>query len=129
MNDWLAIKLNQKLKIVEIYGAKTSGLAHQKANEFTDAGFHARVVPPEDADEVTYLYDQMCQKQELGFIEEYGHVPNGTRSNGDGARTVGNMIFPAFGGIVERESTQPSLSSVEFHSKPKKLQLFLRNNG
>jgi hypothetical protein len=77
---------------------------------------------------VTYLYDQMCQKQELGFIEEFGHVPNGTRS-GDGARTIGNMIFPPFGGILERESTQPSLSSTDFQSKPKKLQLHLRDNG
>lgn len=99
--DWLTVKLDDELHIVDVVSAKSSGLAHQKALEFTDAGFRARVVPPEDASEVTFLWDQVAQKREMGFIEEYGSVPNGTRSPGDGARKVGRMIFPAFGGILE----------------------------
>jgi hypothetical protein len=98
---WFAVKLSEDLHIIEVADAATSGIAHRKANEFTDAGFKARVVPPEDANEFAYYYDQICQKREMGFIGEYGVIPNGTRKNGDGARTIGNMIYPAFGGMLE----------------------------
>jgi hypothetical protein len=114
MNDqvWFAVKLSEDLHIIEVADAATSGIAHRKANEFTDAGFKARVVEPEDVNEFAYFYDQICQKREMGFIGEYGVIPNGTRKNGEGARTIGNMIYPSFGGLLEETVMTPS------HTKP-----------
>lgn len=116
--DWLTVKLDDELHIVDVVSAKSSGLAHQKALEFTDAGYRAKVVPPEDASEVTFLWDQVAQKREMGFIEEYGSVPNGTRSPGDGARKVGRMIFPAFGGILEGVESQQQPELGQGHVPP-----------
>jgi hypothetical protein len=151
---WLAVKLDDDLQISEIADAKTEGAAHRKARDFADAGFRARVIPPQDASEVAFFWDQICQKKEMGFIEEYGHVPNGTREQGDGVHKIGHMIYPAFGGILEGASGEvknlgtptsaesevvgitsyhraspPVLSSKEIPQKNKKLILYLGEHG
>jgi hypothetical protein len=101
MEEHLVLTLNDDLDVVNLESRKTSGLAHQLALRITDKGLRARVVDPDDALDVRYLYDQMTEKRTMGFIKEYGNVPNGTRTPGDGCRSVGNMIYPAFGGRVE----------------------------
>lgn len=141
--SWLVVKLDERLNIIDIDSAKTSGLAHQKALVVTDSGFRCRVVEPEDGADVAYLFDQVMQKREMGFIKEYGQVPNGSRS-GDGCRTIGKMIYPAFGGMLEGlegasdQGSQPEslqtpislpLSSEDFEKPPEKIVFLMRRNN
>lgn len=137
------VKLDKNFDPVEIESRETSGLAHQKATEFTDEGCRCRIIPPEDADDVAYLFDQVTQKREMGFIREYGHIPNGARK-GDGCRTIGKMIYPAFGGMLEGsegasdQGSQPEslktpvplpLSSKDLENSRKKIVFHIGENG
>lgn len=96
-----AIKLDDNLHIIEIVKKPSPGLAHQQALRYTDEGFRARVIDSDDDEEIELLYRQLLEKRQNGFISDYGHVPNGARKDGDGCRTIGKMILPAFGGKLE----------------------------
>lgn len=142
----MVLKLDDDLRVIDIDSRETSGLAHQQALRVTDAGFRCRVIEPSDSDDILYLFDQVKQRREMGFVRESGHVPNGSRS-GDGCRTIGNMIYPAFGGMLEageksghqqsvasdpvvRESTPPlSFSSRGFRNPPEKIMVYMKKNG
>lgn len=145
MNDYLVLKLDDNLEVIDIDSRPTSGLAHQQALRVSDDGFKCRVVSPEDAHDVLYLFDQVKQKRELGFIRESGHIPNGSR-HGGGCRTIGNMIYPSFGGMLERTvetETSPTdpgnanrnnsvplpLSSKEIQTVPQKIVVHMRKYG
>lgn len=142
-NDYLVLKLDDNLEVIDIEARATSGLAHQHALRVTDDGYRCRVVDPEDAGDILYLFDQVKQKREMGFIREFGHVPNGSRS-GDGCRTIGKMIYPAFGGMLEGsegdsdqgsqpESLQapapPTFPSSGFRPRPEKIMVYMKKNG
>lgn len=104
MNDYLVIRMDGEgsdLHIVGFDKRRTEGLAHQLATRITDAGFKVRIIPPEDAVDAEYYLAQLDQKRKMGYIEEYGIIPNGNRSRGEGARGIGRMIFPAIPGWQE----------------------------
>lgn len=139
----MVLKLDDDLRVIDIDSRETSGLAHQQALRVTDAGFRCRVIEPSDSDDILYLFDQVKQRREMGFVRESGHVPNGSRS-GDGCRTIGNMIYPAFGGMLEGsegasdQGPQPEslktpvplpFSSRGFRNPPEKIMVYMKKNG
>lgn len=140
--SFLVLKLDDDLRVIDIDSRETSGLAHQQALRVTDAGFRCRVIEPSDSDDILYLFDQVKQVREMGFVRENGHVPNGSRS-GDGCRTIGNMIYPSFGGMLEGGNTQVSddaltqpvslpsstFSSRSFEKRPEKIMVYMKKNG
>jgi len=97
----LLVVLGKSGHISSIEDFATRGLASQMARSYTDAGFTCQIVADEMREDVEYLMKQFKEKKEDGFIREYGIVPNGTRSKGEGARGIGRMIYPAFGGMLE----------------------------
>lgn len=109
MNEYLVVRLDDNLKIVGVDKRRTEGLAHQLATRIADAGYRVRVVCPNDAEDVMFLWNQVDQKRTMGFIEEYGIIPNGNRSRGEGARGIGRMIYPPLG--VEIEGPLPQKST------------------
>lgn len=110
----LLIVLGKSGHISSVEDFATHGLAAQKARSYTDAGLTCQVVADEMREEVEYLMGQMKEKREDGFVREYGVVPNGTRSKGEGARGIGRMIYLPFGGMLEGESiaTPPEATSM-----------------
>ena len=99
--SWLAVKLDQKLHVLEAEERSTHGYATQLAQRWIDDGHRAAVVPKELNTDVVEWFRQIKESRELGFLPEYGKVPNGSRKPGDGCRTPGRMIYPAFGGKIE----------------------------
>lgn len=108
----LLLILSRSGHIDSIEDCLTPGLATQKAKAFTESGITCRVVPDELREDVEYLFHQIKEKREDGFIREYGIVPNGTRSKGEGARGIGHMIYPAFGGALEGVETETGAVTV-----------------
>ncbi len=123
MSDTFVVTLNDDLRIVNVDSRKTSGLAHQLALRITDAGYRARVIECEDAEEVAYYSEQIKQKRTLGFVPEFGHIPNGDRSHGEGARTIGRMIYNPLG--LEIEGVTETTLPVEMPGKPSPSPLLL----
>ncbi len=106
--NYLVVGIDDKDRIVGVDSRRTEGLAHQLALKVSDAGYRVRIVSPEDAKDGEFLWDQVKQKRDFGFIEEYGIIPNGNRTRGEGARGIGRMIYEPLGIKVEERSIEPS---------------------
>lgn len=114
----LLVVVGKSGHISSIEDCATPGLASQKARTYADSGLTCQLVPDELREDVEYLMGQMKEKREDGFIREYGIVPNGTRSKGEGARTLGRMIYPALGGKLEEQNPTVARSGSTLERQP-----------
>jgi hypothetical protein len=126
----LLLVLTKSGHVERIEDFKTPGLANQQAAAYADRGVLSRVVPDELREDCEHLMSQIKEKREKGFVEEYGIVPNGRRAKKTGARGLGRMIYPAFGGILEGDEVRaktpetpppPIFSSNETEVEPEKI--------
>jgi hypothetical protein len=117
--SYLVVVQDENTNIVSVAECATHGEASRVATE-CPKGQRARIVPKEDNQDVLYWYNQIKEKRDMGFIPEYGIIPNGNRSKGEGARGIGRMIFPAYGGMLEgvTEATLPAVSPGKSPSSP-----------
>lgn len=98
--SFLIVIQDEKKHIIDVQERFTHGAASQLAAD-VQAGQRARIVPKELNEDVVEWYRQIKQRQEMGFDPNHGVIPNGARSRGEGARGIGRMMFPAYGGMLE----------------------------
>lgn len=99
----LLIILNKSGFLASVKEFSSRGLASQAARQYVDSGVTCRIVPEEMREDVEYLMSQIKEQRQNGFVKERGVIPNGRRSKG-ASRSIGNMIYPAFGGMLEDDT-------------------------
>lgn len=147
--SFLVVVQDNKTNIIDVQERSTHGAASQFAAGI-EPGQRARIVPKDLNIDVVEWFRQIKHKQELGFDPSYGVIPNGARPRGEGARGIGRMLFPAYGGMLEQveaalphespdrntaileKSREPALTLSSTHSETmeKKLQAIMEKlNG
>jgi hypothetical protein len=98
--SFLVVIQDEKTHIIDVQERTTHGAASQLAADIKP-GQRARIVPKEFNVDVMEWFRSIKQRQNLGFDADHGVIPNGARSRGEGARGIGRMMYPAYGGMLE----------------------------
>lgn len=118
----LLIKLDNHLHVLDMIECSTPGLASQKAREYIDEGYQAKIVPKESHQDAVKWFQQIKQQEALGDITPILEGVDQVQSQPDKGESVSvESCPPLISRIKIKGWRQATLSSMISENTPQKM--------